>query len=130
MDITNENHLSIEANEILYNTRITHSACNVNWLVTAESLDDLVQFPEVRIKFFEFDTVRQTYVLTTQIESPHEVGVTALEFSSSFNVESLLCASSGLDRKVKVWSLEESAVVSSGSPSEKINGTNSTSNSE
>lgn len=85
----------------------------MDWLVTAESLDDLEHFPEIRLKFWLFETAKQTYVLKTQIESPHEGGVTALEFSSPFNVDNLLCASAGLDRKVKVWSLEESVVIDS-----------------
>lgn len=126
-----DNRLSIEKDLILYNTRITHAAFNVEWLVTAESLDDLEHFPEVRLKFWKYDAQKNTYVLNTQSESPHVGGVTALQFSSSFNTENLLCASSGLDRKLKMWSLEESEVIDSRSPLDKINGeTDKTSNGE
>ncbi|KAG4070831.1 hypothetical protein HA402_011057 [Bradysia odoriphaga] len=110
LDVTMENRLSLESDKILYNTRITHLACNVDWLVTAECFNDLANFPEVRLKFWLFDVTRKTYVLNTQIETPHEGGVTALEFSSSHSVDKLLCASSGLDGIVKIWSLEESEV--------------------
>lgn len=116
-----DNRLSLEMNKILYNTRITHAAFNVDWLVTAESLDDLEHLAETRLKFWKYDAQKSTYVLNTQCESPHVGGVTALQFSSSFNVENLLCASTGLDRKLKMWSLEQSEVIDSKSPSEEIN---------
>ncbi|XP_037031343.1 uncharacterized protein LOC119070914 isoform X2 [Bradysia coprophila] len=126
LDVTMENRLSLESDKILYNTRITHLACNVDWLVTAECFDDLAHFPEVRLKFWLFDVTRKTYVLSTQIETPHEGGVTALEFSSSHRVEKLLCASSGLDGKVKIWSLEESEVYSESPDSESGNNATTT----
>lgn len=105
--------MSLERNNILYNTRITHVALNIDWLATAEELNDIEHIPEVRLKFWNFDSVKQCYVLNTQIELPHENGVTALEFSSSVNVDNLLCASSGKDRQVKVFSLEESTSINS-----------------
>lgn len=83
----------------------------MNWLVTAESLDDLVRFAEIRLKFWKFDTVKQTYVLNTHVESPHEFGITSLEFSSSYHADNLLCASSGKDNKVKIWSLVETETI-------------------
>lgn len=107
-----ENRLSLESGKVLFNTRVTHSACNVDWLVTAECFNDLVHFPEVRLKFWLFDVTRKTYVLNTQIEAPHVNGVTALTFSSTQRVDNLLCASSGEDGEVKLWSLEESEVYS------------------
>lgn len=88
----------------------------MDWLVTAECLDDLERFPEVRLKFWKFNTVKQSYVLNSQFESPHEGGVTALEFSSSFSIDNLLCASAGKDRKVKIWSLEETKIINEAAP--------------
>lgn len=130
LDTTLENRLTLADNAILYNTRITHVAYNMEWLVTAESLDDLEHIPEVRLKFWKFDLEKKNYILCTHIESPHEGAVTALEFSSPTTVDNLLCASSGLDRKVKIWSLVESEIIDSGSPLGKSNGETSTSNSE
>lgn len=97
-------------------------AYNVDWLVTAESLDDLEHFPEIRLKFFKFEAAKHNYVLNTSIELPHEDGVTALEFSSPYNASNLLCASSGLDKKVKVWALEEREIIDDGSPLDRIIG--------
>lgn len=107
-----ENRLSLETGKTLYNTRITHAACNVDWLVTAEILNDLRNSPEVRLKFWMFDVTKKTYVLNTHEETPHEGGVTAVAFSSTQRVDNLLCASSGLDGLVKVWSLVENEVYS------------------
>lgn len=103
-------------------TRLTHVAFNVKWLVTVQSSNDLEHDPKSRLKFWSFDVVQKIYVLNTQIEAPHERGVTSLEFSSPKEVENLLCASSGLDGKVKVWSLEESGTVCGTEPLHNVNG--------
>lgn len=107
MDTTIQNRLNIESDKVLYNTMVTHSALNMNWLVTAEYLDDGDHTIESRLKFWSFDQDKQTYALNTQIELPHEGGVKALEFSTPYSVESLLCASGG-SREVKLWALEDS----------------------
>lgn len=117
-----DNQLSLECGKILYNTRLTHVACNVDWLVTAECLDDLKHIPEIRLKFWLFDSMKKTYILNTQIETPHEGGVTALEFSSATHADNLLCATSGLDGKVRVWCLEESQLIAASSPLDKLDG--------
>lgn len=111
MDVTLQNRLNIETEKILYNTIVTHTALNMNWMVTGELLDDLEHTIDVRLKFWQFDEQKQTYSLNTQIELPHENGLTALEFSSLYNVEPLLCASSGKDNYVKLWSLEDSTSI-------------------
>lgn len=107
MDTTIQNRLNIEKDTVLYNTVVTHASINMNWLVTAELLDDQKYTIESRIKFWIFDNEKQVYSLNTQIEIPHEGGVKALEFSTQYSVENLLCASSGKDG-VKVWALEDS----------------------
>lgn len=107
MDTTIQNRLNIETDKVLYNTVVTHTSLNMNWLVTAELLDDELHAIESRLKFWIFDHEKQSYSLNTQIELPHENGVKALEFSTPYSVENLLCASSGR-YDVKVWALEES----------------------
>lgn len=79
----------------------------MDWLATAELLDDQEHTIESRLKFWMFDDVQQTYSLNTQIELPHENGVRALEFSTPYTIDNLLCASAG-EYDVKVWSLEDS----------------------
>lgn len=107
MDTTVQNRLNIEMDKVLYNTVVTHASLDMNWLVTAELLDDEQHAIESRLKFWTFDQEKQTYSLNTQIELPHENGVRALEFSTPYSVENLLCASSG-EYDVKLWALEDS----------------------
>lgn len=92
---------------MLYNLYVSHVALNMNWLATAELLDDHENTIESRLKFWQFDLEKQSYVLNTQIELPHENGIRALEFSTPYNVDNLLCATSG-EFDVKIWALEDS----------------------
>lgn len=108
MDTTNQNRLSLETQKVLYNVNITHAAINMDWIVTGELMDDQQYSIELRLKFFRFDTEKQTYLLNTQVELPHERGLTAIEFSSPYSVDNLMCVTSGKDNVVKVWSLENS----------------------
>lgn len=108
MDTTNQNRLSLETQKVLYNVNITHAAINMDWIVTGELMDDQLYSIELRLKFFRFDTEKQTYLLNTQVELPHERGLTAIEFSSPYSVDNLMCVTSGKDNVVKVWSLENS----------------------
>lgn len=109
-----QNRLSMETQKVLYNTAITHAALNMDWIVTGETLDDQQYSMELRLKFWRFDTEKQTYTLNTQIELPHERGFTAIEFSTPHSVgDALLCATSGKDNFVKIWSLESSDDVTS-----------------
>lgn len=48
-----------------------------------------------------------SYALNTNAELPHEGGFKAIEFSSSNQVNNLLCATVGEDNVIKMWSLEE-----------------------
>lgn len=82
MDTTNQNRLNMEASKELYNTCITHASVNMNWIVIAELLDDHENCIESRLKFWQFNLEKQTYVLNTQVELPHEHGISCVEFSS------------------------------------------------
>lgn len=108
LDTTAQNRLSLETAKVLYNTCITHAAISMEWLVTAEMLDDQQTSVELRMKFWHWNVERQTYVLNTQVELPHDGGLMALEFSSAYETEQLMCASAGKDNVVKVWTLEVS----------------------
>lgn len=91
---------------------MSHAALNMDWLATAELLDDKEYTLESRLKFWKFDLKKQGYVLNSQIELPHENGLRALEFSTPYSVDNLLCASCG-EFDVKVWALEESGNIHS-----------------
>lgn len=107
LDTTIQNRLNVETDKVLYNLYVSHASLNMNWLATAEVLDDKEHTIESRLKFWMFDEIEQAYTLNTQIELPHENGVRALEYSTPHAIENLLCASSG-EFDVKVWALEDS----------------------
>lgn len=117
LDTAGQNRLNIESDRILYNTIISHAALNMDWLATAEVLDDQVHTHESRLKFWHFDAEKQIYALNTQVELPHENGVRALQFSTPYSIDNLLCASSG-ELDVKVWTLEDMERVDSKYPIE------------
>lgn len=99
--------MNVETQKVLYNLYVSHASLNMNWLATAEILDDHERTIESRLKFWMFDEVHQTYVLNTQIELLHENGVRTLEFSTPYAIDNLLCASSG-EFDVKIWALDDS----------------------
>lgn len=79
----------------------------MDWLATAELLDDHEHTIESRLKFWAFDRATQAYTLNTQIELPHENGIRTLEFSTPHSFDNLLCATSG-EYDVKIWALDDS----------------------
>lgn len=87
---------------------VSQAALNMDWLATAELLDDHEHAIESRLKFWAFNEKTQNYSLNTQIELPHgDDGVKCLAFSSQHTVENLLCASGG-EYDVKIWALDDS----------------------
>ncbi|KAH8269389.1 hypothetical protein KR018_011113 [Drosophila ironensis] len=106
--VVDSNIISEETNHIIYNTRITRAAFNINWMATGEVYNDLENFAEVRLKFWQFNEKLQSYILNTEIDLPHEHGFKEIIFSSQFQVDNLCCATAGEDNVVKVWGLIES----------------------
>ncbi|XP_011193769.1 WD repeat-containing protein 75 [Zeugodacus cucurbitae] len=108
IDIVMQNCLSMETDKVLYNIIVTKAAFNIDWMATGEVFNDNEHLPELRLKFWKYDEAAKNYTLNTNIELPHEGGFKAIEFSSSNQVNNLLCATVGEDNKIKMWSLEES----------------------
>ncbi|EDV33385.1 uncharacterized protein Dana_GF24153 [Drosophila ananassae] len=106
--VVDSNILSQEANRIIYNTRISKAAFNINWMATGEEYNDLENFPEVRLKFWQFNEKLQSYILNTEVDLPHEHGFQSIIFSNQFQVDNLRCATAGRDNVVKVWGLTDS----------------------
>ncbi|XP_043641583.1 WD repeat-containing protein 75 [Drosophila teissieri] len=106
--VVNTNVHNEEANHIIYKTRITRAAFNINWMATGEVYNDLVNFAEVRLKFWQYNERLQSYILNTEIELPHENGFKAIIFSNQFQVDNLRCATAGEDNVIKVWGLTDS----------------------
>lgn len=108
MDISMSNEMPLTRGLNTFSTEITHAAFSMNWLATVETWNDRVSTPESRLKFWKFLDDKQTYSLHTQIEQAHMKEVTHVEFSSKNAIKSLVCATAGLDKLIKIWSLEKS----------------------
>ncbi|KAH8246505.1 hypothetical protein KR038_006586 [Drosophila bunnanda] len=106
--VVDTNVHSEEANQIIYNTRITRAAFNINWMATGEVYNDLENFAEVRLKFWHYNEKLQSYILNTDIDLPHDHGFKAISFSSQFRVDNLLCATAGEDNVIKIWGITDS----------------------
>lgn len=107
LDITSQNYQCPERNKLLFNTRVTKCALNMNWMSTAEVWDDFQHKPEVRLKFWSYSETKQSFILNTNVEMPHNKGINDLKFSSTHSVNNLLCASAGKDRTLKLWAQED-----------------------
>ncbi|KAH8339448.1 hypothetical protein KR074_011088 [Drosophila pseudoananassae] len=106
--VVDSNILNQETSRIIYNARITKAAFNIDWMATGEEYNDLENFPEVRLKFWQFNEKLQSYILNTEVDLPHEHGFQSIIFSNQFQVDNLRCATAGKDNVVKVWGLTES----------------------
>ncbi|XP_060652335.1 WD repeat-containing protein 75 [Drosophila nasuta] len=99
---------SAEPRTIIYNTCVTRAAFNINWMATGEVYNDQQNFPELQLKFWQYQEKLQTYKLNTNIELPHQDGFVAIVFSNQFQVDNLRCASAGKDNVIKLWTLTDS----------------------
>lgn len=97
-----------EKTKLLFNTRVTHCAVNIDWMATAESWNDFQHTYEIRLKFWSFSETDQRFVLNTNVEMPHSKDINKLQFSSAYSVKNLLCVSAGKDCTMKLWAQEDS----------------------
>lgn len=107
LDVVGQNKLTRERETDIPNTNVTKLALSKKgeWLACVEERHDAHTHSEIRLKFFHFSDVNQTFILNTSIEYPHELGVNGLEFQPTATTEDLLCASTGNDNQFKIWSL-------------------------
>lgn len=108
LDVTMTNYMCPEQNKLLFNTRVTHCCLNNDWLATGEYWTDFENSPEIRIKFFAFNQVKQSFSLNTNVEMPHNSELVGLEFSHTYCTTDLVCASAAHDHTIKIWALEKS----------------------
>lgn len=64
LNIVNENALSTERDHILYDTRVTKAAFNIDWMATGEVFNDEQHLPELRLKFWKYEEKSQRFALT------------------------------------------------------------------
>lgn len=110
VDITLRNAMPRQEKRNNFSTEVTHTAFSSSgsWMATVENWNDKVHSAESRLKFWKFLNGKQTYLLHTQVEQAHEKSILSLEFPPSSATDSMICATAGLDRMIKIWSLEGS----------------------
>ncbi|XP_068140161.1 WD repeat-containing protein 75 [Drosophila tropicalis] len=106
--VVQSNQQCPEADKLIYNTRVTRAAFNIDWMATGEVYNDQENFAEVRLKFWKFNEKLQSYNLNTDINLPHEHGFKVIVFSNQFKVDNLRCATAGKDNIIKLWSMSAS----------------------
>ncbi|XP_012257158.2 WD repeat-containing protein 75 [Athalia rosae] len=111
VNITAQNVITQQRNAIIVNTEVTKVALSVDglWMATVEERNDEQSNMEVRLKFWKFDTVKQTYVLNTSVEYPHNGSVNALRFQpiASLSSDQTIVVTTGTDKRYKIWRVVE-----------------------
>ncbi|KAK0178506.1 hypothetical protein PV327_007392 [Microctonus hyperodae] len=115
INITAQNLLTQTRNGMIVNTEVTKIALNHDglWMATVEERNDKISNPEVRLKFWKYDTEKQIFSLNTSIELPHDNGVNAIQFqpNTALNGGNSLAVTAGKDNKFKLWNLAESSSI-------------------
>ncbi|KAF5296075.1 hypothetical protein FQA39_LY12697 [Lamprigera yunnana] len=104
LDIVNQNQMPQEADCHIESTNVTKFACNYHgsWLATVEERPDVDYSFELRLKFWEFNTVKQIFELNTSIELPHRKSISDILFEPVDNPD-LKCVTVGGDKQYKIW---------------------------
>ncbi|CAH1788228.1 unnamed protein product, partial [Owenia fusiformis] len=109
LDIVCQNYISpASLNRPTFVTEIENAAFDSlgNWLATVERRDDRETTPEIRLKFYEYISKDQSFVLNTTIDLPHQKKVSCMKFrptNQSEDPTSLLTTSE--DGKFKIWQI-------------------------
>lgn len=113
LDITGMNYLTQERNALIVNVDVTKVSMNSDghWMATVEQRDDGETSIEVRLKFWHYDAVKQSFCLNTSVELPHQGAVTALAFQPSPDPQQQLAVTAGHDFKFRIWGLAESSSI-------------------
>ncbi|XP_030761208.1 WD repeat-containing protein 75 [Sitophilus oryzae] len=110
IDIVGQNKVTDERETKMENTEVRKLALSKTgkWLATVEDRNGEKNVcEEVRLKFWQFNTEKQIYELSTSIEYPHERKISNIAFQPVVN-ENLKCVTIGDDKKFKIWQVTES----------------------
>ncbi|KAG9289959.1 hypothetical protein G9A89_010265 [Geosiphon pyriformis] len=77
------------------------------WMATVDSRDDGETTPEFYLKFWEFDPEKNSYVLNTLVDYPHDGKILCLIFHPGGDSAPPIVITTGLDKKFKLWQVEE-----------------------
>ncbi|XP_060080340.1 WD repeat-containing protein 75-like [Ylistrum balloti] len=108
LDIVCQNYISSENMERpLTVTEVIKAEFNSTgrWLVTVEYWNNGVMTPEMRLKFWQYNTETQSYTLNTAVEVPHDKVIECLRFRPDGTInEDPMVVTTSLDGKFKIWS--------------------------
>ncbi|XP_070565659.1 WD repeat-containing protein 75-like [Ptychodera flava] len=110
LDIVCQNYITpMKLDKPIIHTEVENAAfdCHGDWLATVERRDDGVTSMEMRLKFWQWDAERQSFILNTCVELPHQAKVTDLCMRPPNNKleTSPMAATTSLDKKFKIWTL-------------------------
>ncbi|XP_038079160.1 WD repeat-containing protein 75-like [Patiria miniata] len=113
LDITGENYISpADLGHPLMHTEVEKVTFDLRgeWMATVERRDDKQTSPEMRLKFWQFDKLKQSFVLNTVISEPHTGRISCLSFrpsssSVSHDMYEPMAVTAGDDGKFKLWAL-------------------------
>jgi len=111
LDIVGENYISPE--NLQDGPTVTKIHCMAlsasgRWLATYQSWDDGKFTPELKLKFWQWKSEAETYVLNTTVESPHDDHVTFMMFrplTTNQSQDNLELLTLGADACFKCWGL-------------------------
>ncbi|PIK55631.1 putative WD repeat-containing protein 75-like [Apostichopus japonicus] len=110
IDITGENYVSGNTlDNIRMYTDVVQAAFSMNgdWLATVEEQRAAdIRDVQCRVKFWIFDKQKQSFLLNTTVERPHDADVNALEFQpwqKNREGNNPVAVTASLDGKFKVW---------------------------
>ncbi|XP_035216320.1 WD repeat-containing protein 75-like [Stegodyphus dumicola] len=111
LDITGRNFISQERDSVVLNTDVHKTAIDDRgiWLATTEYWYDEETSPQLWLKFWEFDTTKQTFGLNTNVILPHNKEVNCILFRPVDDAVSALplAVTTSNDCKFKIWSLQQ-----------------------
>ncbi|XP_071803710.1 WD repeat-containing protein 75-like [Asterias amurensis] len=112
LDVTGENYISpSDLHQPLVHTEVEKVAFDLkgDWMATVERRDDQQTTSEMRLKFWQFDHQKQSFVLNTVIAKPHSSAIRCLSFRppSSHDEYEPMVVTAGDDGKFKLWTLAD-----------------------
>ncbi|XP_063233098.1 WD repeat-containing protein 75 [Bacillus rossius redtenbacheri] len=114
LDVTGMTYLAQERTAELANVDVARLALSGDgaWLATAEQCEEPGKpAAHVRLKFWNFDVVKQNFCLNTSVRDPHFGAVHSIQFQPVIPDEPLMAATSGEDNKLKLWILADSSSI-------------------
>ncbi|XP_076361137.1 WD repeat-containing protein l(2)05287 [Tachypleus tridentatus] len=116
LDIVNQNLATQERHQCVINREVTKACIDNNgeWLGTVELRDDGETNIEIKLKFWWFDSLPQSFTLNTCVNLPHHKKIYVIKFKPVYkyqdkSLKQPLAVTTSEDRKFKLWGLVDDA---------------------